>query len=129
MSELGANGISTEPTRRTTFLPGRTSSYARRSGVRLPVVTEGTTNAQTRRTTIVSVEDHGVVRSGLRMLLDAEAALEVVAEAGDVEAARRYVRGHKPAVLILDLNMPGEPSLPAIPNLRSEFPDTQIVVL
>jgi two-component system, NarL family, response regulator NreC len=80
-------------------------------------------------TTIVIADDHSVVRSGLRMLLDAEPDLEVVAEAGDIDGARRYVRGHKPAVLILDLNMPGEPSLPAIPELREEFPDTQIVVL
>ena len=80
-------------------------------------------------TTIVIADDHRVVRSGLRMLLEAEPDLEVVAEAGDVDGARRYVRGHRPAVLILDLNMPGEPSLSAIPHLREEFPATQIVVL
>ena len=53
----------------------------------------------------------------------------MVAEAGDLEATRRYVRGHHPAVLVLDLNMPGEATLPAIPGLRDEFPDTHIVVL
>lgn len=63
------------------------------------------------------------------MLLDAELNFEVVAEAGDMDTAVRYVRGHKPSVLILDLNMPGEPSLPAIPRLRQEFPNTQVVVL
>jgi len=78
---------------------------------------------------IVIADDHAVVRSGLRLLLDAEADFEVVAEAGDVEAARRYVRGHHPAVLILDLNMPGGSSLEAIPVIRAESPDTQIVVL
>ena len=78
---------------------------------------------------IVLADDHAVVRSGLRMLLDAEPDFEVVAEAGDVETAARYVRGHRPAVLILDLNMPGAPSLPAIPSLRDSSPDTQIVVL
>jgi two-component system, NarL family, response regulator NreC len=78
---------------------------------------------------IVLADDHLVVRSGLRMLLDSEARLEVVAEAGDVESATRYVRGHHPAVLVLDLNMPGGSSLEAIPALRAEFPDTQIVVL
>jgi two-component system response regulator NreC len=80
-------------------------------------------------TKIVLADDHAVVRSGLRMLLDAEPDFEVVAEAADVDSARRYVLGHKPTVLVLDLNMPGEPSLPAIPKLREEFPDTQIVVL
>jgi two-component system response regulator NreC len=80
-------------------------------------------------TTIVLADDHAVVRSGLRMLLDAEPDFEVVAEAGDVESAMRYVRGHRPSVLILDLNMPGQSSLPAIPALRQEFAETQIVVL
>ncbi|MGD0980876.1 MAG: response regulator transcription factor [Solirubrobacteraceae bacterium] len=78
---------------------------------------------------IVIADDHAVVRSGLRLLLDAEADFEVVAEAGDVDAARRYVRGHHPAVLVLDLNMPGGSSLEAIPAIRAEAPDTQIVVL
>lgn len=74
-------------------------------------------------------DDHAVMRSGLRMLLEQEPDLEVVAEAGDVEAARRYVRAHRPQVLILDLQMPGEPSLPAIPVIREESPGTQIVIL
>ena len=78
---------------------------------------------------IVIADDHAVVRSGLRMLLDSEAGFEVVAEAGDVDSARRYVRGHHPAVLVLDLNMPGGSSLEAIPGLREEFPETEIVVL
>ncbi len=78
---------------------------------------------------IVLADDHAVVRSGLRLLLEGEDGFEVVAEAGDVDAARRYVRGHKPDVLVLDLNMPGESSLDAIPSLRAEAPDTEIVVL
>jgi two-component system, NarL family, response regulator NreC len=78
---------------------------------------------------LVLADDHAVVRSGLRMLLDSESDLEVVAEASDVDGARRYVRGHHPHVLVLDLNMPGGSSLEAIPQIREEFPDTQIVVL
>jgi two-component system response regulator NreC len=78
---------------------------------------------------IVIADDHAVVRSGLRLLLEAESDFEVVAEAGDVDAARRYVRGHHPAVLVLDLNMPGGSSLDAIPLIRTESLDTQIVVL
>jgi two-component system response regulator NreC len=78
---------------------------------------------------IVLADDHSVVRSGLRLLLDSEAGFEVVAEAGEVESARRYVRGHCPAVLVLDLNMPGGSSLEAIPAIRAESPSTQIVVL
>jgi two-component system response regulator NreC len=78
---------------------------------------------------IVLADDHAVVRSGLRLLLDGEEGLEVVAEAGDADAARRYVRGHHPHVLVLDLNMPGSLSLKMIPVIRDESPDTQIVVL
>jgi two-component system, NarL family, response regulator NreC len=78
---------------------------------------------------LVLADDHAVVRSGLRMLLDSEPDFEVVAEASNIEDARRYVRGHHPTVLVLDLNMPGGSSLQAIPILRQESPDTQIVVL
>ena len=79
--------------------------------------------------TVVLADDHRVVRSGLRMLVEAEEGVEVVAEAGDVESARRYLLGHKPTVLMLDLNMPGESSLAAIPELREISPGTQIVIL
>jgi len=63
------------------------------------------------------------------MLLEQEADLEVVAEAPDGQSARRYVRGHHPRVLILDLNLADGSSMAAIPQLRDEFPGTQIVVL
>ena len=78
---------------------------------------------------IVLADDHAVVRSALRMLLDAEPGMEVVAEAGDVEDAIRYVRGHRPQVLILDRNLPGRPSLDALPDIAEASPETRIVVL
>ena len=78
---------------------------------------------------VVIADDHAIVRRGLRQLLDAENDLAVVAEAGDLDDARRYVRGHHPEVLVLDLNLPGGLSLGAIPDIRAEFPRTQIVVL
>jgi two-component system, NarL family, response regulator NreC len=78
---------------------------------------------------LVLADDHAVVRSGLRMLLDSEPGFEVVAEASNIESAKRYVRGHHPDVLVLDLNMPGGSSLEAIPVIREESPETQIVVL
>lgn len=78
---------------------------------------------------IVLAEDHAVVRSALRMLLDAEPDLEVVAEAGTVDSTVQYVRGHRPDVLILDINMPGGPSLRAIPDILSASEVTRVVVL
>lgn len=79
---------------------------------------------------IVLADDHEVVRAGLRLLLEAEPGFEVVAEAGDVDGALRYVRGHKPQVLVLDLNMPGTmTSLDAIPLIKEASPTTSVVVL
>ncbi len=80
--------------------------------------------------TIVVADDHHVVRSGLRLLLEVEDEFTVVAEAADADAALRTVLGHKPAVLVLDLNMPGDvTSLDAIPLVREKSPDTSVVVL
>jgi two-component system response regulator NreC len=78
---------------------------------------------------IAIADDHAVVRDGLHMLLDDEADFEVVAEAEDVDTAKRAVRGHRPDVLVLDLNMPGDPSLPAIPDIAALAPEMSIVVL
>jgi two-component system response regulator NreC len=78
---------------------------------------------------IVLANDHAVVRSELRLLLDGEPGFEVVAEAGDVDSARRYVRGHRPRVLVLDLDLAGESIIESIPLIRRESPETQIVVL
>ncbi len=71
---------------------------------------------------IVLADDHAVVRSGLRMVLESEADLAVVAEAGDIDAAKRSVRGHHPNVLVLDLNMPGGSGLEAIAEITAESP-------
>src|SRR3954449_5996642 len=80
--------------------------------------------------TIVLADDHHVVRTGLRLLLDAEDGFAVIGEAADAEAALRSVLGHKPSVLVLDLNMPGETtSLEAIPLLRERSPGTRVVIL
>jgi two-component system response regulator NreC len=82
--------------------------------------------------TIVLADDHAVVRSGLRMLLDAEDGLRVVAEAGTVDDAVRLAKAHRPAVLVLDLNMPGtttSSSLDALPALAEGVPDTRVVIL
>ncbi|MGI8712993.1 MAG: response regulator [Solirubrobacteraceae bacterium] len=78
---------------------------------------------------IVIADDHAIVRRGLRMLLDGEPDFEVVAEAGDAETARRYVHGHHPDILVLDIKMPGGSSLDVVPTIRAESPATQIVVL
>ena len=86
-------------------------------------------SSDTLVTSIVIADDHAVMRSGLRMLLDATEDLEVVAEAGDVEETIRKLKAYKPTVLLLDLQMPGGPSLGFIPEMREASPSTRIVVL
>ena len=75
---------------------------------------------------IVLADDHQVVRSGLRLLLQAEDDMRVIGEAGDVPAAERLVEARRPHVLVLDLNMPGPSSLDAIPGFAAT---TAVVVL
>ena len=74
--------------------------------------------ADRSKTTVVIADDHTVVRQGLRLLIDNEPGMQVIAEAGTVPDAERMARAHRPTVLVLDLNMPGGSSLEAIPRLR-----------
>jgi DNA-binding NarL/FixJ family response regulator len=78
---------------------------------------------------IVLADDHALIRSGLRRVLDGEADLSVVGEAGDVEAALALTERHQPRVVVLDLNMPGTPTLPAIPRFLEAAPGSAVVVL
>jgi two-component system response regulator NreC len=78
---------------------------------------------------LVLADDHQVMRHGLQLVFETEPDFEVVAQAGDVPSARRQVLSHRPDVLVLDLNMPGGSVLAAIPKLREDAPETQIVVL
>ena len=78
---------------------------------------------------VVLVDDHAVVRSGLRMLLDAEEDVEVVGEAGNAKDAVFRARALKPDVILLDVVMPGESGVEVLPTLLKESPDTKVLVL
>ena len=69
------------------------------------------------------------MRRSLRLLLDGEEGIEVIAEADDLAAVTRHVHAHEPHVLVLDLSMPDGSSIEAISRLRERAPDTQIVVM
>ena len=69
------------------------------------------------RPTIALADDHPVVRAGLRSLLAAEPAVEVVAEFSDLPSTLRGVRDVQPAILLLDLTMSGTSALQVIPDL------------
>ena len=77
----------------------------------------------------VVIDDFGVVRGGIRLLLDGEPGLEAVGEAEGIDDGVAHVRTLKPDVAVLDLVMHGRISLDAIPALREASPDTSVVVL
>ncbi len=78
---------------------------------------------------ILLVDDHAVLRSGLRLLIDNQADLQVVGEAGTAAEALGKVRALQPDIIILDLNMPGMDGLTAIPLLQQESPQSRILIL
>jgi NarL family two-component system response regulator LiaR len=78
---------------------------------------------------ILIVDDHAVVREGLRALIDSEPGMELAGEAADgVEAVSR-ARALQPDVILLDLVMPREGGIEAIDEIKAENPDARILVL
>jgi two-component system response regulator NreC len=75
------------------------------------------------------VDDHAVVRSGLRLVLDGEEGIEPVGEAGSARDAVFEARSTKPDVILLDVVMPDQSGLEVIPQLLHENPETKILVL
>jgi two-component system response regulator NreC len=78
---------------------------------------------------VVLADDHPLMRSRLRSVLEQDGLFQVIADTPDLgEAVRQVFRAH-PSVLVLDLSMPTGSSIEAIRRLRKQAPDTQIVVL
>jgi two-component system response regulator NreC len=77
----------------------------------------------------VLADAHALMRRSLRVLLDGDDSVEVVAEAANIAAAIRYVHGYLPRVLVIDLSMSNGSSIEAIRRLRYEVPGTEIVVV
>lgn len=80
-------------------------------------------------TTIVVVDDHPIVREGLRTVLEREKDLSVVGEANDGLEAMRLVEQHRPALLIADLRMPGMSGLEVAQQVARRFPETRVLIL
>jgi two-component system response regulator NreC len=78
---------------------------------------------------VLVVDDHAVVRSGLRLLIDAEADMETVGEAGNVRDAIFEARTSKPDLILMDVVMPGESGLEGVPKLLHEHPDVKVLIL
>jgi two-component system response regulator NreC len=78
---------------------------------------------------VVIVDDHALVRSGLRLLLEGEDDISVEDEGGNAEEAVRLARLHKPDVVLLDVVMPGRSGLEAVPEIREAAPKAAVLVL
>jgi two-component system, NarL family, response regulator NreC len=78
---------------------------------------------------VVIVDDHAVVRSGLRLLLEAEEDIHVEDEGGTADDAVRLARLHKPNVVLLDVTMPGRGGLEAAGEIKQAAPEANILVL
>lgn len=78
---------------------------------------------------LVIVDDHKILRDGLRALFDAEPGVQVVGEAGDGRDALRCVIDTKPDVVIMDLSMPHTNGTEAIVNIKRRLPQTKIIAL
>jgi two-component system, NarL family, response regulator NreC len=78
---------------------------------------------------VLIADDHAVVRTGLRLLLESQDDIEVVEEAGNAEEAVRHARLHKPDVILLDLVMPGRSGIEALPDILQASKGGRVLVL
>jgi DNA-binding NarL/FixJ family response regulator len=80
-------------------------------------------------TRVLVCDDHALVRSGLKRLLESEPSFDVVGEAADAEEAVAGVAELHPDVLLLDVVMPGRSGIEALADLRAAAPDTRVLIL
>ena len=78
---------------------------------------------------VLIVDDHAVVRAGLKLLLEAEEDLDAVGEAGSARDAIFQARSVKPDMILLDVVMPDQSGLDVVPQLLREHPDAKVLVL
>jgi DNA-binding NarL/FixJ family response regulator len=78
---------------------------------------------------IILADDHTLVRSGIRALLQNIPEVQVVAEAGDGRHALELIEQHQPDLVLMDIAMPGLNGLEALARIRKEYPKVRVVVL
>jgi DNA-binding NarL/FixJ family response regulator len=90
---------------------------------------EGAVSDSTTPIRVLLVDDHAVVRMGLRTFFDLQDDIEVVGEAGDGSEGVALARRLKPDVVLMDLMMPNMDGLTAIARIKGEIPETEIVAV
>jgi len=80
-------------------------------------------------TRLLLVDDHAVVRSGLKMLLGGHSEMEIVGEAGTAEEALRKAAETRPDVILMDIGLPDSTGIEATRALKKKFPDVKVVAL
>jgi two-component system response regulator NreC len=78
---------------------------------------------------VLIADDHAVVRAGLRVLLEREDGIQPVAEAATAQEAVEAAVSHRPDVVLMDVTMPGESGIDAIPRLLAGSPESKVLVL
>jgi DNA-binding NarL/FixJ family response regulator len=87
------------------------------------------TNASDQSVRIVIVDDHAMVRAGLRMLVEQEPGLHIVGEAAELEEAVRITAREQPDFILLDLDIAGQNGIDILPELLSTAPRARVLVL
>jgi two-component system, NarL family, response regulator NreC len=109
--------------------PGDVPTHLHLASSAVATVPVGSVTPATLQVTVVLADDHELMRRSLRLLLDGEEGVEVIAEASNLDSVMHRVQSERPQVLVLDLGLPDGSSIEAIGQLRERAPETQIVAL
>src|SRR3989442_15635917 len=82
-----------------------------------------------QKITVLIADDHAILRAGLKMLINAQADMEVAAEAPEGDQAVRAARDTSPQVALMDLTMPGSGGMGALEEIARCCPDTRVLIL
>ena len=110
-------------------MKGEASCAAADGAQAAPVDNEGEPRPHAMRIRVLLVDDHAMLREGLRALLEMESDMHVVGEAGSFDAATALIAMQRPDVALTDIGLPGRSGLDLLRELRTHYPATRVVLL